>query len=68
MVDDAKFETQKNREARLSWLQEQRQSSQDQELSEEEVSIRVRDFHVFRITDRIWNKKPHNFELLEHEK
>ncbi|XP_074604948.1 tyrosine hydroxylase ple [Brevipalpus obovatus] len=39
LVDDAKFETQKNREARLSWLQEQRQSSQDQELSEEEVLI-----------------------------
>ncbi|XP_015781705.1 tyrosine 3-monooxygenase-like [Tetranychus urticae] len=39
LVDDAKFETQKNREARLSWLQEQRQNSQDTDLPEEEVLV-----------------------------
>ena len=37
LVDDAKFETVKNREAKLSWLLESRQSSQDLTLSEEEV-------------------------------
>ncbi|XP_053212477.1 tyrosine 3-monooxygenase-like [Panonychus citri] len=39
LVDDAKFETKKNSEARLSWLQEQRQNSQDTDLSEEEVLV-----------------------------
>ena len=37
LVGDAKFETVKNREAKLSWLQESRSSSQDFDLSEEEV-------------------------------
>ena len=37
-MDDAKFETVKNREAKLSWLMEQRQSSHDLTLSEEEVT------------------------------
>ena len=39
LVDDAKFETLKNKEARLSWLQELRQNSEDNEISEEEVFI-----------------------------
>lgn len=38
-MDDAKFETLKNREAKLSWLQELRQNSEDNEISEEEVFI-----------------------------
>ena len=38
LVDDAKFETVKNREAKLSWLLEQRQESiDDTGVSEEEV-------------------------------
>lgn len=39
LVDDAKFETLKNKEARLNWLQELRQNSEDNEISEEEVFI-----------------------------
>ncbi|KAH9406020.1 hypothetical protein TYRP_014318 [Tyrophagus putrescentiae] len=39
LVGDAKFETVKNREAKLSWLQESRSSSQDFDLSEEEVIV-----------------------------
>lgn len=38
-MGDAKFETVKNREAKLSWLQESRSISQDFDLSEEEVLI-----------------------------
>lgn len=38
MVGDAKFETVKNKEAKESWIQEQRKKSEDEELSEEEVS------------------------------
>ena len=45
LVDDAKFETVKNREAKLSWLLESRQSSQDLTLSEEEVLV-ADDFDV----------------------
>ncbi|RWS05517.1 tyrosine 3-monooxygenase-like protein, partial [Dinothrombium tinctorium] len=39
LVGDAKFETIKNREAKLNWLQEQRNSSQDEDLSEQEVLV-----------------------------
>lgn len=38
-MGDAKFETVKNREAKLSWLQESRSISQDFDLSEEEVLV-----------------------------
>lgn len=37
LVDDAKFETVKNREAKLSWLLEQQRDSEDHNISEEEV-------------------------------
>ena len=43
LVDDAKFETVKNREAKLSWLLESKQSSQDLCLSEDEVWISEED-------------------------
>ncbi|KAI1307960.1 Tyrosine 3-monooxygenase [Halotydeus destructor] len=39
LVDDARFETVKNREARMSWILEQRQSSSDLTLSEEELLL-----------------------------
>ncbi|CAG2163606.1 unnamed protein product, partial [Oppiella nova] len=39
LVGDAKFETVKNREAKLNWLQESRDISEDNELSEEEVIV-----------------------------
>ncbi|CAG2115510.1 unnamed protein product, partial [Medioppia subpectinata] len=39
LVGDAKFETVKNREAKLNWLQESRDISEDNELSEEEVLV-----------------------------
>ncbi|KAH7644211.1 hypothetical protein DERF_014635 [Dermatophagoides farinae] len=39
LVDDAKFETQKNREAVRSWIEESRSASQDFDLSEEEVIV-----------------------------
>lgn len=39
MVGDAKFETQKNREAKRSWIEESRSESQDFDLSEEEVIV-----------------------------
>lgn len=39
MVGDAKFETQKNREAKQSWIEESRSESQDFDLSEEEVIV-----------------------------
>ncbi|XP_022245144.1 tyrosine 3-monooxygenase-like [Limulus polyphemus] len=39
LVDDAKFETLKNKEAKQTWLQEQRSVSQDEDLSEEEVFL-----------------------------
>ncbi|KAJ6219694.1 hypothetical protein RDWZM_005506 [Blomia tropicalis] len=39
LVGDAKFETVKNREAKLSWLLESRSSSKDFDLSEEEVIV-----------------------------
>lgn len=38
-MDDAKFETVKNREAKMTWLLEQRQSSCDLSLPEEEVTL-----------------------------
>lgn len=41
LVGDAKFETVKNREARLTWLLEQQQSSADLTLSEEEVRCQM---------------------------
>lgn len=41
LVGDAKFETVKNREAKLEWLKESRKSSQDLNATEEEVSICV---------------------------
>lgn len=39
LVGDAKFETVKNKEAKLSWLEEYRSLSQDNELSEDEVKV-----------------------------
>lgn len=38
LVGDAKFEAVKNREAKLQWLKEGRQASQDHTISEDEVS------------------------------
>lgn len=39
MVGDAKFETQKNREAVSNWIEENRTASKDFDLSEEEVIV-----------------------------
>ncbi|XP_067123545.1 tyrosine 3-monooxygenase [Centruroides vittatus] len=39
LVDDAKFETQKLKEAKQNWLKEHKNLSEDKELSEEEVFL-----------------------------